>query len=237
MARNADARLLRARAGDAEAREELIAAYTPFVLRVAARAAGRFLVPGRDDEVSVALVAFNEAIDRYDDEAGAAFLTFAEMVIRRRLADHYRRARRVREVPLGEFEAEDEEGEAFNPAEVEAALRAHARREEEEARRADVLRFRALLAEYGLSLEDLVRESPRHEDARRRAMRVAKVVAETPAFASYLRRRKALPLAELARVPGIGVGRKTLERQRRYIVAIALVLMEGLDSLREYVKA
>lgn len=237
MPGNPDVRLTRARAGDTRAREDLIDAYTPFVLRVAARTCGRFVRIGQDDEVSVALIAFNEAIDRYDERGGASFLTFAEMVIRRRLIDHFRVERRPREVPLADFEQVDEEGQTFNAVEVQGALAAHSEEEQAARRREDILRFRELLKDYGLSMEDLVRAAPRHEDARLRAMAVARRVAGHKPYAAYLRAHRELPLKELAAERDIGVSRKTLERQRKYVVAIALILMENLETLREYIKA
>ena len=55
---------------------------------------------GRDDEASIAMIAFNEAIDAYDDSAGASFLSFAEIVIKRRMVDYFRRkTKRQEEVP------------------------------------------------------------------------------------------------------------------------------------------
>ncbi|MCL5676542.1 MAG: hypothetical protein M1602_01435 [Firmicutes bacterium] len=76
----------RAKDGDVEARNRLIAKFQPFVLGIASRISGRFVQAGRDDEVSVGLLAFNEAIDSYDPAKGVSFLGFAEIVIRRRLS-------------------------------------------------------------------------------------------------------------------------------------------------------
>ncbi|MBX5475715.1 MAG: RNA polymerase sigma-I factor [Clostridia bacterium] len=237
MGNEAETRLALARAGDREARDGLIRAYTPFVLRVASRACGRYLVTGRDDEVSVALIAFNEAIDRFDGEAGSSFLAFAEMVIRRRLIDHYRASRNPRETPLTEFESTDDEGQPFNVVDIRGALAKHEAEEQAQRRRADIERFREVLAEFGLTLQDLVDAAPRHEDARRRAMAVARRIAETPAFVQHLKRHKALPLKELSSLRDLGVSRKTLERQRKYIIAVAMILLEDLETLREYIKA
>jgi RNA polymerase sigma factor len=220
--------------GDAAARDGLIRSYTPFVLRVASRACGRYVEPGRDDEVSIGLTAFNEAIDRYRPSSGASFLTFAEMVIRRRLIDHFRREGTRRETPLSDFEQEGEEGEVTNPAEVEGAIREHRASVEAEDRRAEVARFAEVLAEYGIGLDELVRVSPQHRDARERAAQVARAVAGNPEWAAYLRGRHALPLRALEETGDLAVSRKTLERQRKYIIALALVLLEGLEYLQSY---
>ncbi len=45
---------------------------------------------GIDEELSIALMAFNEAIDGYDTSKGS-FLSFAKLVINRRLIDYLRK--------------------------------------------------------------------------------------------------------------------------------------------------
>ena len=66
---------------NARAREELIQANEQTILRTAA-AVSRHYVGRSDDEWSVALCAFNRAIDLYDGTKGD-FLPFAQMLIRR----------------------------------------------------------------------------------------------------------------------------------------------------------
>lgn len=230
-----DSRLAAAREGDAEARDDLIRSYLPLVLKVASRTCGRYLQVGRDDEVSVGLMAFNEAIDRYQENSGASFVSFAEMVIRRRLIDHFRRESARPETPLSEFEQQDEEGEAWSPVEIRGAIAAHRARQESADRRDDVVRYRQVLQEYGIALEELVRLTPRHRDARERAITVAREVARRTEWCQQLRRTRSLPLKEMERESRLGVSRKTLERQRKYIVAVALLFMEDLEGLRGYV--
>ncbi len=242
-----DGLLDRARGGDATARELLLKRYTPFALKVASRVIGSYVELGRDDEASVALMAFNEAIDSYDPGRGASFLGFAQAVIRRRLIDFFRQARsRSREVPLSAFgEAEDGSEEILGSggvgavgrleaAQVAAAEWADADWEEATDRRGEVLRFRELLKAYGITLAELVRISPRHEDARKRAMEAARVLASRPNLIGHLRRRGELPLKELEIL--VGLSRKTLERQRKYIIAVALILTEDMPHLEAYLK-
>lgn len=224
-----------ARDGDRQAREELLRRYQPLVLRVGAQVSGRYLRVGQDEEISVGLLALNEAVDRFDPDRGASFLTFAEMVIRRRLIDYYRRQKGLPEVPLSDLETEDEEGNLLAGAENRAAIHQFDREQEAADRREEIARFARRLLEFGIRFRDLVADCPRHEDARERAMACARVVAETPALRDHLLTRKELPLKQLeARVQ---VSRKTLERQRRYIVAVVLILIEDFYHLRHYVGA
>jgi len=225
--------LRRAKEGDGEAREALIAAYVPFVLRVASSVAGRYLRLGEDDEASVGLMAFNEAIDSYRSGQGASFLNFSEVVVRRRVIDHLRRERRPETPVLDAVDDEERDADAARRIEAEEAHERFRRAEEARARREEILRYRALLEEYSIGFEDLVKASPKHRDARESAQRVAGVLASRRELVAYLRERKALPLRQLERL--VDVSRKTLERQRKYIIAVALILVEGFEELGAYV--
>lgn len=232
-------RLVRqAQEGDEKAREQLISAYRPFVMRAAASVSGRFVRAGQDDEASVALIAFNEAINSYRQQGGRSFFAFAEMVIRRRLIDHFRHeSTRRREVPLSSLTLESEDGDAENPLVVAEAREAQRQFEDEllaQERREEILRLSGELGPMGIGFRDLVDRSPRHRDARERALEVARLIADRSEWVEQVRRRGSLPLKDLER--HAGVSRKTLERQRKYIIALALILSGNYPHLQEYLK-
>ncbi len=241
-----DGLLDRARQGDPSARETLLRRYSPYFLKIASRVTGTYLELGRDDEASVALMAFNEAIDSFDPGRGASFLGFARTVIGRRLIDHFRQTRpRRSEVPLSAVaDAESLAGvwvdgraadaSGLQAANAEAAEWAYRDREEADERLDEVLRYREALAAYGITLGELVGLAPRHEDARRRAIEVARVLASRPDLLKHLRSKGELPLQALTGLTG--VSRKTLERQRKYIIASALILTEDLPHLEAYLR-
>jgi RNA polymerase sigma factor len=223
----------RAQAGDNAARDDLISRYEPLILRLASRAVGRYVRKGQDDEASIALMAFNEAITSFDPERGRGFIRFAEQVIRRRLVDHYRRQARP-EVVLSELEEEDEEGHVFVPVLAQAAIERRREDDETRSRREEIAEFGRRLAHFGLSLEELARISPRHEDSRRAAMAVGRMVAEDPELRTHLLTRHELPMKALER--RVAVSRKTLERQRKYIIAVALMASGDFPHLSEYLR-
>lgn len=222
-----------ARAGDKQAREDLLRQYTPLVLRVGSQVSGRYLQVGRDEEVSIGLLALNEAVDRFDPVRGASFISFAEMVIKRRLIDYYRRQKGRAEIPLSELESEDDEGNMLQGVEQREAMDRHALAQEAEDRKFEIIRYSKRLAEYGIKFSELPEVSPKHEDARERALEAARLVARTPLFAQHLQAKKELPLKQLEE--RVGVSRKTLERQRKYIIAVALIMLEDFYHLRQFI--
>jgi RNA polymerase sigma factor len=211
-----------ARAGDADARDTLLRDFMPFVLRVASQQTGRYLRTGVDEEISVALMAFNQAIDGYQEGRGS-FAGFAETVIRRRLIDYRRRQKLGREVVLSDLEVLDDEGHLETPTLDRVARDAWSADQEAAERRQEIFEYRETLARFGIEFRDLTRNCPKHRDARARATAVARRVAEDRDLAEHLLAERNLPLRDL--LPRVEESRKTVERHRRYIVAVALILL------------
>ena len=219
--------------GDALARESILKDYRPFYLRVASSSCRKYLVLGRDDEASIAMIAFNEAIDSFNIVGGASFLSFAEIVIKRRMVDYFRRqSKRADEIPLSSFENEENEDSVIQKIESKEAHAVLQIQEEAEERREEIFRLDQLLSYYGIRFSELVKISPKHQDARDRALQVAREIINDPELLSYLTSKKSLPLKELEE--RVAVSRKTLERQRKYIITLALVLVGDFYHLQEY---
>ena len=213
--------------------ERFIEAYQPFILRAASQSAG-FAVTRSDDEYSVALMAFYEAVRIYN-AAGGSFGSYARLVIDRRLTDHYRAARRFdAEVPLspqifdGAVEAEQPDAEVQRAVveKMAAPAAAGAAEEIEEANR--------LFRGYGFCFYALGKCSPRAEKTRRGCAAAVAALLRTPALLAELRRAHALPVKALAAQSG--VSRKLVERHRNYIVAAALLLEGDYPVLSEYLQ-
>ncbi|MGZ4032114.1 MAG: RNA polymerase sigma factor SigI [Tumebacillaceae bacterium] len=226
--------LFRARSGDEDARNQLLKDYIPFVAKSASQATGRYIRRGQDDEFSIALTAFNEAIERYDLDRGSSFLGFADTVIKRRLIDYFRsKQANNRDLPLSDFEVEDEEDNVINYVEIQKSVEEHRKQIETDARREEIVRFSTMLNEFEISMEELVDISPKHQDARENAIEVAKVLVSQKELSDYLIAKKSLPLKALMNY--VSVSRKTIERQRKYIIAVSLILIGDFDMLQDYI--
>ena len=150
--------VIKAQQGDARVREQILQDYRPFYLRVASGTCKKYLVLGRDDEASIAMIAFNEAIDSYNVDGGASFFSFAEIVIKRRMVDHFRRqSKRTDEIPLSSFEREEQEDSVLQKIESKEAQTVLQIQEETEERREEIFRLDQLLSHYGIRFSDLVK--------------------------------------------------------------------------------
>ena len=78
---------------DVQAADRLIGTYLPFIKAETAKFLKRPPIEGQDDELSIAMMAFHEAIGGYSRTRGS-FLKYAAMLIRSRLVDYSRREQR-----------------------------------------------------------------------------------------------------------------------------------------------
>ncbi|KUO94888.1 hypothetical protein ATW55_10575 [Ferroacidibacillus organovorans] len=220
-----------AKAGDRLARDALLRQFQPFVLRVAKDACGR-KIGESDEEFQMALLALNEAIDAYRSDRGS-FVAFSETVMKRRLIDYFRARSKQREIPFAAFDEVDDEGDVYNSVENDTALMQHAVDEETRNRAEEIARYTVELQRFGIDMNELVDICPKHDDARRNAVHAARMVAKTEALRAMFLASGTLPLKQLE--PLVDVSRKTLERQRRYIIAVAVLLLGDYEMLQSFV--
>ncbi|MGI6552415.1 MAG: RNA polymerase sigma-I factor [Clostridia bacterium] len=212
--------LAEAQENNQEARARLIQYYKGEIASLAGSICGRSLDWDNDDELSIGLIAFNEAIDSFDSKKGKNFWAYARMVIHRRLVDHFRREsgwkkRNIISLP---------DDPVWVKREAQLALTSFRREEEAKERAEMVSLFAVSLQEYKISLHDLVRLSPKHRDTKENLMRAALLFRDEPRLLEKLLETKQLPLKEL--ISYTGLSRKVLERGRKYLIALALILTQ-----------
>jgi len=211
-----------AQKGDRQAREELIKQYKPFILKTSFNVCRRRLSWENDDELSIAIIAFNDAINFYNPARGASFLTFSRRLISQRLIDYFRSEARHKHQPLSSFNA-DEEMEISLVECAQARENQQLQTEQEELAQT-MLELEQRLGEYGTSLNELADICPRHRDAREKLVRVAEVLCSNKSLLEILRKNKRLPAKELSREAR--VSKRILENGRKYIIALVVIITE-----------
>ncbi|MGI6648879.1 MAG: RNA polymerase sigma-I factor [Bacillota bacterium] len=222
-------------AGDSAAREKLIAMCRPFVSQTACALAGKKLEWGVDDELSIALIALNQAIEIYQPDKGAPFLAFARIVIRSRLNDYWRKENRYYQkiVPLV---GTSEQNQVAASLEIQPAWDNYWDQEIARERGEEIQQFNQLLKKFKISFQDLVKSSPQHADYRKTLLRIAAFLVKNTLLLEFLLTKKKLPIKQL--VEQMGVSAKTVERGRRYIIAVTLILYyaDEFTYLRNYIQ-
>ncbi len=221
--------------GDTRLLNQVITDYQPYIAKAASRFCKRYIDPSQDEEFAVALHGFHEAIQQFSPTEGRSFLGFAETVIRRRLIDHLRKERRHSgHASYSSFEWEDEDGLPVNTADVRKAIDVYEKERTTEDRRAEIEAFSQELNMFEISFDELVRVSPKHADSRETMFGIARTIADDPDMLGALFSKKTMPIKEL--LEKVQVSRKTIERNRKYLIALALIYAGHYPYLSDYLR-
>jgi len=212
--------LQRVREGEESSREQFIADAKPFIAGVAGRLCGRSLSWEHDDELSIGLIAFNEAIDRFNDKMSVPFTAFARIVIRSRVTDYLRKESRWNRVDLHMSEVSPES--TLSQIENHAAWENYIKDIANHERIAEINEYNRKITKLGVTFSELVRSSPKHRDTREALVRAARYIVEHHLLFDTMQVSKRLPIQEVSM--GTGISRKVLERGRKYIMGIAILL-------------
>lgn len=205
-------------------KEEIIREYANFIRARASNTMNR-VITEQDDEYSIALIAFDEALDTYDRTKGN-FLAFAALVIRNRLINYIRTENRHRRsVPFSSLGSWDKDGnelefdiEDSKAGISDAAMEIQAVTEE--------------LKEFRISFFELPKASPKSKKTKKACNAVVRYLLTEPMLLKMLREKKTIP-AKLIK-EHMNVTDKLLERHRKYIIAASIILSGEYEVLSEY---
>ena len=207
---NLEQRVLAAKNDSAEM-NKLIKEYIPFIRKTAIRV----IPPGKYDSFSsTAMSAFAEAVEKFRDNE-SKFLGFAALVITNRVKDQIRKEYKPKEVPSENIE-------------IEATF------EERTDRKMEVDMFRDELSDFGIMLDDLLKESPKHKGSRNKANLAAETLSGNEILFKVLKDSGKVPVKRLSELSGITV--KLIEQKRKYIIARALLRQIKYSYLREFIR-
>jgi len=213
---------------DSQEADALIADYMPFIKSETAKLLKR--PPEQtDDELSIAMFAFYEAIRNYSRLKGS-FLKLAALQIKNRLIDNYRKEKRnIGTISLDS--ADEEHTELINTISDD-----HNDYEELELREAtqhEIKELSAQMANFGLSMNDIAESSPKQNRSAASCSAAIRYARSNPELLNDFLASKRVPLAKLAK--GASVDRKTLERHRNYLAGVLLICTNGYEILRGHI--
>lgn len=213
---------------DINAADELIRRYMGFIRSETAKFINRIPVEGRDDELSIAMMAFHEAVMSYEKIRGS-FLKFASRAIKNRLIDYYRKEKRHRQaISLNTANDSEDDTEL-----IDTVKDSQNEIEENISRisaQSEIAEFAKQLSEFGISFSDIADNCPKQSRTLDSCRRVLNCAIENPELLDSLVNTKKIPMAQLCEKSG--VDRKTMERHRKYLVAVLLAFTNGYEIIR-----
>jgi len=218
-------------AADTQKMEELIIKYEPFILNCASSVTHRYITKS-DDEWSIALLAFSQAVHHYHAEKGS-FLSFSALVIRRRLTDYLRSETRRRSEILAEpalFHSEVSDHSFALQKEITNKTKKSAQSE----LKLEIETVNEIFSSYGFCFFDLAACSPKAEKTKKSCAKVVCYILKNEFLLHHLQESKLLPIKIIEK--NTNVPRKILERHRKYIIAAIEILSGEYPGLADYMR-
>ena len=221
---------------DERVRELFLLQYESFILRTTSKVTGQYITK-QDDRWSIALSAFNEAVNCYTAEKGG-FLPFAELVIKRRIYDQFKKqTKNPSELPIDPTYFESEPDEMEENLSLKRQIIEKTCIDSENEAKLEIEDLSALLGKYGFSFADLISCSPKAEKTKISCAKIIAYLCQNEILLAQMRKTKNLPVSILEK--NLSVPPKIMERHRKYIIA-AVEMISGdypiLSGYLSYVK-
>lgn len=216
--------------GNMQKADELIKEYIPFIKSEAKKCMSTYCTE-QDDEYSIAMIAFHEAILGYDQNKGT-FLNYAAMLIRSRIID-YRRKEMRHQATISIY-TETGDGDKTIMDEIPDKRNQLEENENLEATKQEIEELSSVMSAFGVSFTDVAENSPKQERTLEACSCAIRYAIQNQHLLDELLRTKKLPIAQL--VQGTRIERKTLERHRKYLLAMLLIQTNGYEIIRGHLR-
>lgn len=183
-----------------------------------------------DDRLSIAMLVFMNCIRQYDEGSGG-FFPFVSTCIRNRLIDEGKKLARyhAKVIPF-RFDRENDGME--NTAITMTSKREYEREQERFSLSEEIDLLSKTLMEVNITFDNLSDICPKQNRSRKQCTALAGEIVSDPALKEQFLHSYRIPQAELAR--RFGISEKTVEKHRRYIVAIAIILSGDYPGIQAF---
>lgn len=202
----------------------LIEEYMPFIIKSISETTGKYVSLENSEELSVRLLAFNEAVEKYEDNRGG-FLSFCKLVISSRIKNYLKRENKENnKVSFEELIAQG--------IEIKEDHTNVGEDKEELLREINILKSE--IGEFGFTLDDLVEEAPKHGDTRRNALKLSEKVSKVKELTDHLFEKKRLPIKKISL--RFTVTEKVIKRSKKFITTGIIIYYKNFRNLKLWIK-
>lgn len=207
--------------GNKNQRNLLIQQYFPFIVKVTSQHLNRYIEVENNDELIIAMIAFDEAITKYNEDKGG-FIAFAERLIKNRLIDYQRTGDK-----LNTLSYDDPDSTIGNYIADKENL------EENVVEKNEIEAYENSLRKFGLTYEALIEASPKHTKTRKKAMTIGKSASNEPPIVDKLYDTKRLPITKIATTFKVTI--KIIKRSKSLITSVIIAYVEKFETITEWI--
>jgi len=230
LATDIDTRVVEAKASS-DAIGKLIIEFEPFMQGVTSKYCQQFSFGLRDELYSVVLVAFYEAIQKFEAQKGH-FLPFSKQVIHARVIDYMRPIMRNMGRTIA-VDYQSTEKQSTDTALYEVSTSKYIDEQVSINVQDEIEQFAFELSSWGISITELSKNTPKHKKLVKSYRDVIKLIYEDKNIVDTIRYKHYYPRKEIQRLTGLSL--KKIEHSRTYVLASFIILMGDYEYLSEYV--
>ena len=227
-----DARALTAKESEIEM-ENLISDFRPFFAHTVLKYAIRASSEHKDELFNVAQMGFYEAVKGFDSAKGH-FFPFAKLVVRNSIIDHVRKAYRRKGETISLDDDCETEGKPLSKLLGKVSVERYDSDMRQKKIAEELSQFRKDLAGWKISMESLVKESPKHQALKESYKGIVQLIMNNSELLDTIINKHYLPIKEISILSGLP--QKKIERARTFILAAILIKIGDYDFLSDYVE-
>lgn len=203
--------------------DDLVKKHMPFIIRTVSNLTGKYVSVENDESFSVALDGFVESVEKYNPERGE-FLYFSRMVMESRLKSFFiKDNKRIKCESIEELSSKGREFVATDESESQYMI----------AVREELGIYKEELLKFGLTLEKLADNAPKHKDTKERAMRIARIASDNETIVEITYRKRKLPIRAVAKLTE--VTEKVVKKSKIFILSTMLIFVRNLPELTRFI--
>lgn len=196
-----------------EKRNTLIKDYQPFIIKIISEMKNGYISVENDEEFAIGLLAFDEAIERFDYEKGH-FLSYSKLVIGSRLKNFWEKEHKHNHSQLESYQDMAEIVNEDLVAEIQA--------------------YEKELLLFGLDFETLSDHAPKHSDTRKRAKEISRKISRNGIIMNRVYEKKKLPITLISKLYNYSV--KVIKSSKIFILAGSIIFYKNYEQLKEWIK-
>ena len=227
-----DLRALTAKESEIEM-ESLLSDFKPYFAHTAIKYAIRASHEHKDELFNIAQLGFYQAVKGFDRAKGH-FFPFAKLVVRNSIIDHIRKKYKKTESTVSLDDDCETEGKPLSKLLGKVSLERYDSDMRQKKIVEELNQFRKELASWKISMESLVKESPKHDALKNSYKEIVQIIMNTPDILDTITKKHYLPIKEISKLSGLP--QKKIERARTFILAAILIKIGDYDFLSDYVE-
>ncbi len=201
--------------------------YKQFIIAYCNKSLKRYVDINNDDEYSIALMAFYESIKSYDISKGS-FFSYAQRVIKFRLIDYYRKNKTLLNEKSIEEDKENKDKFFLNQS-----IENYEKQDISYLRKLEIESLIGELFQYNITFKDLIKVSPKWKSTRKQYNEIINYIIKNREIIEEICLNNKIPIAKIQK--NTNIPRKTIERSRKYIISVLIILLGDYQYIREYI--